>query len=529
MTNAPPCATCGSALRWYPDHYGWGCDRCRQFHPSPRPAAPAVAAAPRAYQPIAHGSPRRSSLPILIGIGGLAVVAVGIALVLKVKGGRTGGAASRQEVIDDTFAALEAGDTDKLMDLGDGGVLFNRIMDCKGRDDDDDDRPRRKRDDDDDDELAEMRDPDKVLDRVQRETRRTAAMMKGVRFEVLDVLTREPPKLDDRRGADDDDDDLRDRGRAKYEPRRARDRDDDDDRDRDRDLDVTVMRKGKKVMKGCYAKQTFRMQRIKVRVRIQEDDREPDTQKVTLNALELDGRWYLSTPPEIKLHKSYARMLNVMRDEMCECTDGKCANKVERDWKRYGKYMLREAKDRLKKDELSELDPIEKELKECRKRAGGRADAGDDTLAKMVEVTDKMCACKDKACSERVQEEFTRWGADMAKKSDREETDADVQKKITDVMTRYSECMMKLYGSDTSGLDAAPYGMPSACSEHREVTARIMACSSVGTAQRTQFKDGWHTFARTWRDGDSSERVRIEMNCRSTVESLKQLQQALCN
>jgi hypothetical protein len=31
--NAPCCAACGTALRFFPDHHAWGCDRCRRMFP----------------------------------------------------------------------------------------------------------------------------------------------------------------------------------------------------------------------------------------------------------------------------------------------------------------------------------------------------------------------------------------------------------------------------------------------------------------------------------------------------------------
>jgi hypothetical protein len=38
-----------------------------------------------------------------------------------------------------------------------------------------------------------------------------------------------------------------------------------------------------------------------------------------------------------------------------------------------------------------------------------------DGIAKMTEFKDRMCACKDRACTERVTEEMTRWGQEQAK------------------------------------------------------------------------------------------------------------------
>jgi len=45
------------------------------------------------------------------------------------------------------------------------------------------------------------------------------------------------------------------------------------------------------------------------------------------------------------------------------------------------------------------------------KPTGGAGDA----IAKLTELKDKMCACKDQACTGRVSEEMTQWGQEVAK------------------------------------------------------------------------------------------------------------------
>jgi hypothetical protein len=79
----------------------------------------------------------------------------------------------------------------------------------------------------------------------------------------------------------------------------------------------------------------------------------------------------------------------------------------------------------------------------CKKKPGGG-----DSLAKMTEFKDQMCKCADKACADKVNEAYTKWGQEMQKemgeskeppKMSEEET-----KKQTEVATAYSACMTKL-------------------------------------------------------------------------------------
>jgi hypothetical protein len=78
----------------------------------------------------------------------------------------------------------------------------------------------------------------------------------------------------------------------------------------------------------------------------------------------------------------------------------------------------------------------------CKKKPGGG-----DSLAKMTEFKDQMCKCADKACADKVNADYMKWGEEMKKemgeakeppKMSEEET-----KKQTEVAMAYSTCMAK--------------------------------------------------------------------------------------
>jgi hypothetical protein len=70
-----------------------------------------------------------------------------------------------------------------------------------------------------------------------------------------------------------------------------------------------------------------------------------------------------------------------------------------------------------------------------------------DLVATFRAFTDQMCACKDKACADKVQDDFTKWGTEMSKKMDRDERpDDETMKQLTDMMSRYADCMTKVMG-----------------------------------------------------------------------------------
>ena len=75
----------------------------------------------------------------------------------------------------------------------------------------------------------------------------------------------------------------------------------------------------------------------------------------------------------------------------------------------------------------------------CKKKGGG------DALAKMTEFKDKMCKCADKACTDKVTEEMTKWGQDMAKEAGDKPAapSEDDAKKLASITEEMTKCMTK--------------------------------------------------------------------------------------
>ena len=73
----------------------------------------------------------------------------------------------------------------------------------------------------------------------------------------------------------------------------------------------------------------------------------------------------------------------------------------------------------------------------CRGERRTSADEGDE-LAKMKELEDSMCACKDKACADQVTEQYVKWGA---KQTSSKRVLRDVElKQMGETTQRYTEC-----------------------------------------------------------------------------------------
>jgi len=75
----------------------------------------------------------------------------------------------------------------------------------------------------------------------------------------------------------------------------------------------------------------------------------------------------------------------------------------------------------------------------------------------MTEFKDKMCACKDKACSDKVNDEMMKWGQEQAKNAGDKAamTDGEEAKKVAAVSEEFSKCLTKI---STDAMGAAGAG-----------------------------------------------------------------------
>lgn len=275
----PPCARCGWTLRWFQPQFAWVCDRCRSIFPSgpPRAAAPAAYPAPAAYAapaayPAPAGHPLAGPSPGMVGAGysgarprkpfklpsktamiagGSVAVAVIVALVVwrfVLAGSSSGGpGSSREDLIRRAVAALAAHDADQMMSLADYDSLRDRMLKCEDTDHAKRDRDRNKR------ELQEN---------FEKEVERT----KKVEIKLGSLKK--------------DDDGGWGYGGSGYDR-------------------PTRLEKGEDAGDDCKFKIDAAFHNIDFTVKVTVGDRTHE-QDVSMMALEVDGSWYLISPPRIE-------------------------------------------------------------------------------------------------------------------------------------------------------------------------------------------------------------------------------------
>lgn len=72
-----------------------------------------------------------------------------------------------------------------------------------------------------------------------------------------------------------------------------------------------------------------------------------------------------------------------------------------------------------------------------------------ESLAKMSELTDKMCACNDPVCAQNVSDEMTRWSEQVARKytGAPHRMSAQDSERAADLGERLADCMLKAMGA----------------------------------------------------------------------------------
>ncbi|MBA3457418.1 MAG: hypothetical protein H0T42_30335 [Deltaproteobacteria bacterium] len=185
----------------------------------------------------------------------------------------------------------------------------------------------------------------------------------------------------------------------------------------------------------------------------------------------------------------------------------------------------------------------------CKKKGGG--DAG-EAVAKMENFTKDMCACKDKACADKVQEGMTKWSTDMAAKGGEkkdEKPDEATMKKMTEVGQKYAECMTKAMtpadgaaptGSDpatgsaaaadpaAAGGAAAAGDLPAECNDYKAAIEALAKCDKLPQQTRDALKQSYEQTSTAWASVPAEGKAALATACKSAADAVKQ-SAAACN
>jgi hypothetical protein len=191
----------------------------------------------------------------------------------------------------------------------------------------------------------------------------------------------------------------------------------------------------------------------------------------------------------------------------------------------------------------------------CKKKGG----AG-EAMAKMSEFKDQMCACKDKACADKVQDSMNKWSAENAKSAgdSKDKPDEKTMKEMQDVGTKYGECMAKAMGgggdmatppaggSADGSAAAAPAGgsadgsaaapaaaggggdLPAECKDYQAAIEALAKCDKLPQATRDALKQSYEQTSAAWASVPAEGKAALGTACKSAADAVKQ-SAAACN
>src|SRR5438067_603216 len=175
-----------------------------------------------------------------------------------------------------------------------------------------------------------------------------------------------------------------------------------------------------------------------------------------------------------------------------------------------------------------------------------------DAMAKMGEYKDKMCGCKDKACADKVNDEYTKTMTEMAKDTSAKPSEDDM-KKGAEMAKDYADCMSKAMGGgdmkgDMKGDEkkgdekkddmkkddekkdmAGDAGdLPKECQDYIKAMDDLAKCDKMPAASRDAMKQGLDAMKSSWNFKDlpaDAKKTAMEAAataCKSGADALAQ-------
>lgn len=183
-----------------------------------------------------------------------------------------------------------------------------------------------------------------------------------------------------------------------------------------------------------------------------------------------------------------------------------------------------------------------------------RASSDAETIAKLTELADAMCACQDAACAKRVSEQMTAWSQQQTADQHGlpQMTEAD-QKRAMELGTKLGGCMQKAMaagggaaddpgsaaGSAAQGAGSAdanapgvaiapPPGLPPECAEYQAVIEKLQTCDQIAKQARETLLGAYNQVAAGWANLPEPARASIAEPCKAGTRAVVAAAKAQC-
>jgi hypothetical protein len=170
----------------------------------------------------------------------------------------------------------------------------------------------------------------------------------------------------------------------------------------------------------------------------------------------------------------------------------------------------------------------------CKKKGGDNGAAA--AMAKMTELKDEMCKCKDAKCAQDVSDKMTKWGQEQSKtqKDPPKMSDAD-QKKAAAIGEEMGKCMQAAMaatppaGSDTPAGSAGSAvaepaagadGLPVECAEYKAQVEKLKTCEKLPPKAKDALIKAFNDASAGWKDMPAGAKAGLNTSCKAGTEAV---------
>lgn len=176
---------------------------------------------------------------------------------------------------------------------------------------------------------------------------------------------------------------------------------------------------------------------------------------------------------------------------------------------------------------------------------GCKKDAAEDAgkvLAKMTELRDEMCKCRDARCAQDVSDKMSTWMQEQSKgKATPPNLSAEATKQAAAIGEEMSTCMQTAMaastppaptpatGSDTtappdmSGAGSATVtidGVPAECAAYKEQVEKLKTCEKLPPKAKEALISAFNDAAKSWATMPEGAKVGLATSCKRGTEAL---------
>lgn len=174
----------------------------------------------------------------------------------------------------------------------------------------------------------------------------------------------------------------------------------------------------------------------------------------------------------------------------------------------------------------------------CSKKSGDGEGGATTALAKMSELRDEMCKCKDAACAEGVSEKMTAWNQEQAKSGKAPKmTEAD-QKRAAELGEAMGTCMQQAIaasaaapaGSETAAAGSAeagsaaagsePGGLPTECAAYKAQVEKLKTCEKLPPKAKEALVKAFDDAAAGWATLPEAAKAGLSTSCKAGTEAV---------